>query len=478
MDDETLFQYLYANNNHLRSYAPLRDDGFAEEGLVTSSDLEKEQEKYSGIPRGAPEEGLKADDCFRSISKKRKHKYSEAEMEEIRKSCETTIVHDFSENDFYHMSDEDRAELDTLSEMRPQMSTLSTVYRRVDTFIQGMRTVMKAIRILEKKFNVLYTTDEFYQMLSEGRVIPVGFSIPRLRTKNKYDPGVLARYIEDETLDPSSLLTERERMRRDKILFADEELQMETQEEFEEKMARLFTPEEISRIEEIRENPPTIEATEIPDEYVSGYSLTRSFFGREQQPKFKTRSDKLYAKTVHRVLNHIESSPGFSPDPNASIYDRTYASSASLLLGGSFEPEEKLPNPVDKIRYGGSLRDTDSFELYKIQLENAILDSNVGQNSYQTNQSVRNRQMFDQMEKAGINVVELRRTMNVPGGISSDQDNYFLEKRLLDDNIRLETSMVSRILGMNDEPKFLKIVNKAEREAAEEEKGLVEWSPQ
>ena len=87
-----------------------------------------------------------------------------------------------------------------------------------------------------------------------------------------------------------------------------------------------------------------------------------------------------------------------------------------------------------------------------------------------------NKKLFDQMERAGINVVEFRRAMNVPGAvgsITSDQDDYFMKKRALETNMRLESDICTRIIGMNDEPKFLKIVSKAEEMAAAEEKGLI-----
>ena len=99
------------------------DDG---EEFLTSKELLQEKKKMEEIlggkrpgrgPRGG-EPGIEEVMHFKRYTKRREHKYTESEKQQIRESCMATIVHDYAEHDIYHQSDEERAEHDVLSSIR------------------------------------------------------------------------------------------------------------------------------------------------------------------------------------------------------------------------------------------------------------------------------------------------------------------------------------------------------------------------
>ena len=91
------------------------DDDDDSEDFMTSKEIIKTKEDIKekfGIDDPINDGVIEEDVHFKTYSKKYQHKYTDKEMEEIRKSCECTIVHDYGEHDIYHLSDEERAEND------------------------------------------------------------------------------------------------------------------------------------------------------------------------------------------------------------------------------------------------------------------------------------------------------------------------------------------------------------------------------
>ena len=93
---------------------------------------------------------IEPSEIYRPKKKRRIHKYTEKEMEEIRKGCETTIVHDYGPRDRYHYTDEQLKEQDVFYDIRSRLAMVKTIYRRADQLVEAMRTVMDAWNILSE----------------------------------------------------------------------------------------------------------------------------------------------------------------------------------------------------------------------------------------------------------------------------------------------------------------------------------------
>jgi hypothetical protein len=141
---------------------------------------------------------------FKRFTKDRERKYSEKEMNDIRESCRLTIVHDYSNNDWYHISDKERAEIDQLHEISLKLASLKSNYRRVDEYIKAMRIVFEAWTILEKK-NYLHTKEEFFKLVSSGKITSNRIIMPKLKRINQYNVDMIIQYISNPNVDISHL---------------------------------------------------------------------------------------------------------------------------------------------------------------------------------------------------------------------------------------------------------------------------------
>lgn len=417
----------------------------------------------SSIGKSNEIEGLKMshDGHFRTYTTKRQHKWSEQEKEEIRNSCLATFVNDYGKDDFYHISDEERAELDSLSELRGELSTLRTLYRQVDKYILAMRIVFKALDMIEKKGNFLYSRDEFYEKLASGEIYTTGFMIPKLRARINFQPEVLAVYISNPELDPTDLLTEDEKRKRSVNAWDYED--EEDEETEEEKFQRLFSPEDIEIISkwlDNQENPQGVSLDVINSRFVTGYNDKKSYFGDKRKIKYNNKAEKRYAKELKKFLVAIEGSSNFDNDPYNS--SRSYS---NRLIGGAFEdvPEEK--NPIDELAYHGSFSSDKQFRGFELLMDDRYMASVVPGTQYRTHQSVVNQKLFNAMEAAGMNVTELRRAMNLSG--TDIEDNEENREATRAHNKKVEAKLVARIVALNNNSKFKKLIEKADKQLAE-----------
>lgn len=408
---------------------------------------------------------LKPEPEFRMYNKRHVKKWSEKEMEEIRASCEGTIVHDYSEFDFYHISDDARAELDTLSEIRAQLSGLKTIYHRVDQYVEAMRIVFVAIELLEKKMNYVLSKDEFYEKIGAGTIYPTGFPIPQLHSLSKYDDGLLETYIANPSLNAADLLSEEERRRikaMSRTWADDDEDEEEDEETPEEKIARLLGLEYAEELEQYRLSHEQIKVDSLDDKFIAGYSDGRTFFGKERRKKFKDKGKQTYSKAIQALFLGLENSPRFTGD---DYVNSNYRRHNSIMTSGLFEPKEEIKNPIDGMRFFGSFADTDAFWFYEQAMDNKIADSVVPGQSYITHQGVSNQKVFNMLEKLGMNMTEFRRGISA-AGVSRDENIKENRER----NKKLESRLVARIIAMNGDKKFKKLAAKAEEEAALVEK--------
>ena len=69
------------------------------------------------------------------------------------------------------------------------------------------------------------------------------------------------------------------------------------------------------------------------------------------------------------------------------------------------------------------------------------------------------QQFFRTMEENGVNVIELRRRMNM----SDDKLKQDENKKSRKENKKIEAALIQRITKLNGDPKFKKLVAKAEK---------------
>jgi hypothetical protein len=171
------------------------------EVLVSSFEL---TQKKDGKSKHSIPDNIEESLVFKRFTKDTERKYTEKEMNKIRESCILTIVHDYSDTDWYHISDEERAEIDQLHEISLKLASLKTNYRRVDEYIKAMRIVFEAWNILEKR-NYIHTKEEFFKLVSSGKITSNRIIMPKLKKLNQYNIDMIIGYISNPNADISHL---------------------------------------------------------------------------------------------------------------------------------------------------------------------------------------------------------------------------------------------------------------------------------
>ena len=420
------------------------DDNDSED-FITSKDIIKMKENndpnIKAILSDRPIE-IEEELHFKRYTKKHVHKYTDKEMEAIRESCKTVIVHDFSDHDIYHMSDEERAQEDSLNEIAVKVSGLKRTYSRVDKYIEAMRIVIEAWELLEKKENYLHDDKEFWQMVADGRIYHNRLFMPILNGMNKYNKDLIIQYISNPELDPKDLLpASQQNSDRDPWFNDDEEKESE-----EEEMKRLLSEDEVQYILDHEEDPEKIEIHKLNNKYIKGYDM-RNF----KKKKKESKTDKLIRTNVKTLLNHIQMNPS-----NRSGMWRSNRS--TLITQSMFEPRKSEPDVWDEIYFDGSWDNENDLFLYDLAMEEYHMKQYIAGSSAMTVGDQEVADVFNTMEQEGMNVVRLRQLMSM--------DNSSYDKRKIKNqrkvNRKVESALIQRITKLNNNPRFKKLISKAE----------------
>lgn len=438
--------------NGLATYDPNDEES---EDFLTSKEIVKMQQDQGKaedgvvqLPKGPVE--IEEDVHFKRYSKRREHRYTESELEAIRESCESTIVHDYSEYDNYHLSDEERARNDSLNELRMKLNGLTKMYRKIDKYIEAMRVVVEAWELLEKRDNFAQTREEFFKMVAEGKIYNNSILMPKMRGLDKFNMDLVIRYISNPELDPTDLVPAETKKPQDSWYeqFEDDE----DEETEEEEMERLLSPDEVQYILDNIDNPPKIKVQDIKPRLIRGYDH------RTITKKKKLRKkERFIADNLHPLLTKIQSNPANRNDGIG--IPRTY-----LLTSSIFEPEKKQHDFWDDLYFDGSWTSKDDLFLYDMAVREEMLKQHPAGDRYGTYADRELKEFFRIMEQNGINVVELRRRMNM----SEQQEKVRESKKVKRENRKIESNLLQRITKLNGDPKFKKLIAKAEKAIAEQ----------
>ena len=113
----------------------------------------------------------------------------------------------------------------------------------------------------------------------------------------------------------------------------------------------------------------------------------------------------------------------------------------------------------DDLYFTGSWANKNDMFLYDIITEEERMKQHPPREVYVTYGDRELRSFFNIMEANGISTLELQRAMN------ATQEDLKLSqaKSVKKENKKLESELIQRITKLNDDPKFKKIVSKAEK---------------
>lgn len=427
------------------------EDFLTSKEIVQIKEKEKEKDIFKDGRRngdGIIEERLD----FKRYTKRHQHKYTDKEMADIRSSCERTIVHDYGEHDIYHLSDEERKENDMLAEISLKLACLKRTYRKVDQYIEAMRTVMQAWNILEK-YNFIHTREEFYEMIAEGRIVSNRIIMPKLKRMDQYNIDKIIQYISNPELDPQDLVPQKDTTIEDDSWYdeflSDEEIEEKVRDEKE----RLLSLDDMEYIVLNDNDPPEIKTQRMKNKYIKGYDNSRRLYGRNKKSKL-SKKDRYIAKNLHDILNKIQNDPSLNRDYMS--YNRSY-----LVTNSMFTVEEKEEDVFDNVKFEGSWADKNAVELYDIALREELLKQHPAREKYLTFADRELQRFWKLLEDNGFNTIDLR--SKVDKGYNGSSDSSRVSKEERKENEKMEASIIQRITKLNGDAKFKKLVSKAEK---------------
>lgn len=458
------------------------------EVFMTSKEMvkaQKEAEEQFGI---TPATKVEVDEQvhFKSYSKKRVHKYTESELAAIRESCENTIVHDYGDNDIFHMSDEEREKIDMLAELSMKLGTLKRTYRRVDQYIEAMRIVVQGWKILEQRGNYIHEPDEFFAMVGDEKIVSSRIVMPKLKRMSDYNIDQIIKYISNPELDPADLLHDPTTTgtydpendfiedRPDYIEYYNEYMNNVSDEEKEEKdeydirqdanryaiekieeedAMRLLSEEEAEYLLHRMEDPPSVDVKPINRKFIKGYDTTNILRKSGKSKRKMNKSERTIQKDIHDLLLKLQNNPA---NRNIDDYNRSY-----LITNGMFDTDKPERDFWEDLYFDGSwANDTDVY-LYNLAVREEFLRLHPPKERYLTYGDKALNAFFQAAERNGINVIELRRRMEM------DDDTGVLNSAVVrertKENKKLEAVIVHRLTQLNNNPKFKKLVEKSEK---------------
>jgi len=429
------------------------------EEFLTSKEIVKnkeELEKKSGVSADAVEEETF---YFKRYTKRREHKYTDSEMNDIRESCLRTIVHDYGEHDWYHLSIEEQMRRDQLSEISVKLAGLRTSYRRVDQYIEAMRVVFEAWTMLSKE-NYIHKPNEFFKLVGDGKIVSSRIPMPKLKKIDQYNIDMIINYISNPELDPTHLVPAQQKKNILDSFFEDDnpddemimdeetgEMRYMTSDEIETKKAHRFLSEsETSYILEHIESPDKIEIASMKPKYIKGYDARTRFTGKKKKRKGGKRVNRI-RDDLAVMLNTIQNSGHYRDQ------GRSYMVTHSL-----FTPEKKEKSFWDEIEFDASWADDDAVMLYDMVIREEFMKQKPLGEKYLTYGDKDLDAFYKSLEENGISTVDIRRRMGGKGNGASKKVELSVKK----DNKKIESALVQRITELNKSDKFKKIIKKAE----------------
>ena len=380
---------------------------------------------------------------FQEYTTGREHRYTETEMEAIRDSSRRVIVHDYGEEDYYHMSDEERQNRDQLATLSIKLGSLKRIYHRVDDYIRAMRIVYEAWSMLADK-NIIHDREEFFDLIASGLIISNRIISPRLRGMDKYNEDLLLQYISNTDLDPSDMVPE-DRKSNDWEYDSDDDDPNVIQ-------RRLLSPEEINFVEghRIGVHPQSnMIVKNLHSKHLKQYDDSLNRRKKKSKSKKVSKSDKAIAKSVTDILSKIQT----------NNYQKDYGFGFSFGITENFFADTSDPSIYDRTRFDGSWQNDEAVSLYEIAIDEEQLSERMPGDGYLTHGDYVLQNFFRNLENQGVSTIELRRRFG------ENRIDYLSTKKKESRkaNKKREAELIDRIHALSRNPKFKKLVSKTEK---------------
>lgn len=415
------------------------------EVFMTSEDLIREREKDTSTStmssqRNVARHPIEETVYTRFTDINRAPKFSQETLDALAENCKRVIVHDYSQTDFYHLSDEEIRRSDQLATMSIQLGKIKWLYRSVSQYVEAMRVVYDAWSLLADT-SIIHSRKEFFDHISDGIIVSNRIIIPKLQGINKYNSELILRYIDNRELDPNDLLpTTREEP--ESLVY------QESKAEHRLQQTRFLNDDELQRVDDQLDGNDTSEPVSvkpIPRKYLKGYDDSIN-----KRRKKGSKKVKLTQNSINAILRQIQ----------RNNYQRSGGFGMAYGITENFFADTTTESSWDRNRYDGSWQNGESVGMYELAMDEERLTERLPYDTYMTYGDLEMKLFYRTLEEHGINVVELRRI------IGDDPESYQRQRRkdIKRSNKKVESELINRIEKLSRDPKFKKLVKRSEKE--------------
>ena len=162
----------------------------------------------------------------------------------------------------------------------------------------------------------------------------------------------------------------------------------------------------------------------------------------------KAKVDEMTRKDVHRILNAIQMDPN---NFRGSGMDRSY-----IAANTWFGPHEEEETFYDKLKFKGSWSNKYDKKLHDVYEKIKLLDEPTHSYRYRTYAEESFNKYCESMERNGFSTIEYRQRLSIP------MEQEIVQTNKLKTNRKTEARIIDRVMKLNNNPKFKKLIDKAE----------------
>jgi hypothetical protein len=318
--------------------------------------------------------------------------------EKVKATFDHVVVHEF--DDDYHRTEEERKAKNAYYETFKRLKKAKKTYRRIDEYVEVMRIALQCLDAVAEN-NGIYDPEKFKMMFLNGEIYINGLEFPKYKGKDRksYSWSYIAEFILGNG-DPSELV-------------ADRGANMLTHEELAEARERLFTPEELKKLDSTDEEDKDIKV-------LSEKKLRKII---KAQPEFAT-----ILKEHRRYMKEVEK--------KNSIYDQYLASDmieSDIEMIAKYDAKHGYVSDDDVPEFNGNLLDDKEYAKYLYELKE-YEDNHIKENyrgKMMSIAEIRAHDIKDMLEKGGWDIRALYDNKEREKKINRDRKRDELKKKKL-----------------------------------------------
>lgn len=215
-------------------------------------------------------------------------------IDQMKASYEEVCLNDFK--DMYHMSEEEKKQSFQFYEVFRDLRMVKTKHRKLDTFVEAYRSMMKALNAVAD-VNGVYSKEEFVKKVLKGKIKVYGLKKPKYSGSGKKDINwdVVAEYIMDTEKDPTELAKPKNESFF--TIATDEDI---------EKMSSYVGKDLVEYMDELDQDvtETTLEEIDLDEEESAGRNIVEPFTKKEQKMLFKNNRELLIGLKDARKLSN------------------------------------------------------------------------------------------------------------------------------------------------------------------------------